>query len=136
MRVPAEGRAGALIADASRGSSIKGQSAGGAAQPSAPLPCRDEPERCRSCSHLAAPFNKCFCLFTAGSHAAWAPGGFVSTVRTGSRVLTPEGEAARPALCDGNSDVSPRGGGERPPLRSGRLAMLNLITLSQSCQRK
>lgn len=53
MRVPGDGRAGALIAAASRGSPIKRQSGGGAAQPSAPLPCRDEPQGCRTCSHLA-----------------------------------------------------------------------------------
>lgn len=98
MRVPAEERAGAPIAAASRGSPIKRPSAGGAAQPSAPLPCRDEPERCRSCSHLAAPSNKCFCLFTAGSPAAWAPGDFASPVSSGSRVPTPKAEAAGPAL--------------------------------------
>lgn len=95
------------------------------------------PESCRSCSHLAAPSNKCFCLFTAGSPAAWAPGGFVSSVHTVfSRVLGPEAGAARPALCMGTAMSAPRWPGASSPPQSpfGHAPFNN--TLPVECQYK
>lgn len=95
------------------------------------------PESCRSCSHLAAPSNKCFCLFTAGSPAAWAPGGFVSSVHTVfSRVLGPEAGAARPALCMGTAMSAPRWpGASSPPQSPFGHAPFN-HTLPVECQYK
>lgn len=89
MSVPGEGRAGALIAAASRRSPIKRQSAGGAARPSALQPRRDEPEVLELLP-AGCPFQRV--LLSRHRRLCCCPGcrAFVSTEqRTGSRFCLP-----------------------------------------------
>lgn len=127
MRVPVDRRAGALIAAASRGSLIKRQSTGGAAEPS----CRAVmSRRVPDLLPPGSPFNKCFCLSTAGSAAARAPGApLAPRAREGAIPL--QGGGCSPSAVGWQQQWQPRDGREHPALRSGPLAMLNLITLSQ-----
>lgn len=136
MSVPGEGRAGALIAAASRGSPIKRRSAGGGAQPSALLPCRDG-RRAAGAAPTWLPLpTSAFVSSPQALRLPGLPGASLAACTRCSAAFSARRRGLLAQRCAWEQRCQPRDGREHHPLRRARLAMLRLITLSQSCQYK